>query len=39
MPIKTFLAKRRQRIIDGSNHEISDFAAYLDELLAFVGVP
>lgn len=28
----------RQRIIDGSNHEISDFAAYLDELLAFCGV-
>lgn len=28
----------RQRIIDGSNHEISDFAAYLDEVLAFCGV-
>ena len=28
----------RQRIIDGSNHEISDFAAHLDEVLAFCGV-
>jgi hypothetical protein len=28
----------RQRIIDGSDHEISDFAAYLDEVLAFCGV-
>lgn len=28
----------RQRIIDGSNHEISDFAAYLDEVLGFCGV-
>ena len=28
----------RQRIIDGSNHEISDFAAYLDEVLAFCGI-
>lgn len=28
----------RQRIIDGSNHEISDFAAYLGDLLAFCGV-
>ena len=28
----------RQRIIDGSDHEISDFLAYLDEVLAFCGV-
>ncbi len=28
----------RQRIIDGSNHEISDFGAYLDEVLDFCGV-
>jgi hypothetical protein len=28
----------RQRIIDGSNHEISDFAAYIDEVLAFCGI-
>ena len=28
----------RQQIIDGSNHEISDFGAYLDEVLAFCGV-
>ena len=28
----------RQRIIDGSNHEISDFAAHLDEVLAFCGI-
>ena len=28
----------RQRIIGGSNHELSDFAAYLDEVLAFCGV-
>lgn len=28
----------RQRIIDGSDHEISDFAAYIDQVLAFCGV-
>lgn len=28
----------RQRIIDGSDHQISDFASYLDEVLAFCGV-
>lgn len=28
----------RQRIIEGSDHEISDFAAYLDEVLAFCGI-
>jgi predicted esterase YcpF (UPF0227 family) len=28
----------RQRIIDGSDHPISDFANYLDEVLAFCGV-
>lgn len=28
----------RQRIIDGSDHQIGDFADYLDEVLAFCGV-
>lgn len=28
----------RQRIIEGSSHEIGDFAAYLDEVLGFCGV-
>ena len=28
----------RQRIIEGSNHEIGDFAVYLDEVLGFCGV-
>ena len=28
----------RQRIIEGSDHEISDFAAYLDDVLDFCGV-
>jgi hypothetical protein len=28
----------RQRVIDGSNHEIGDFAAYLDEVLGFCGI-
>ncbi len=28
----------RQRIIEGSNHEIADFAAYLGEVLSFCGV-
>ena len=31
-------ASCRQRIIDGSNHELTDFAAYLDEVLGFCGV-
>jgi predicted esterase YcpF (UPF0227 family) len=28
----------RQRVIEGSDHELSDFAACLDEVLAFCGV-
>jgi uncharacterized protein len=28
----------RQHLIQGSNHEISDFATYADEVLAFCGV-
>jgi predicted esterase YcpF (UPF0227 family) len=28
----------RQRVIQGSNHELSDFAACIDEVLAFCGV-
>jgi len=28
----------RQRIIDGSDHQISDFAVYIDEVLAFCGL-
>jgi len=28
----------RQRIIDGSNHQITDFAVYLDEVLGFCGI-
>jgi predicted esterase YcpF (UPF0227 family)/prolyl-tRNA editing enzyme YbaK/EbsC (Cys-tRNA(Pro) deacylase) len=28
----------RQRIIDGSSHELADFASHLDEVLAFCGV-
>lgn len=31
-------AGSRQRIIDGSNHEISDFADYIDEVLSFCGI-
>jgi hypothetical protein len=27
-----------QHVIEGSNHEISDFAQYLDEVLAFCGI-
>jgi predicted esterase YcpF (UPF0227 family) len=27
------------RVIDGSDHEISDFAAYMDEVLRFCAVP
>jgi predicted esterase YcpF (UPF0227 family) len=38
---RTMVAKYagcRQRVIAGSNHEISDFAQYLDEVLAFCGI-
>jgi hypothetical protein len=28
----------RQRIVEGSDHQLSDFAAYLGEVLAFCGV-
>ncbi len=28
----------RQRVIEGSDHQISDFAAYLDEVLEFCGI-
>lgn len=28
----------RQRVIEGSNHELSDFALYMDEVLEFCGV-
>lgn len=28
----------RQRIIEGSDHQITDFAGYLDEALAFCGI-
>lgn len=28
----------RQHVIDGSDHQISDFARYLDEVLAFCGI-
>jgi uncharacterized protein len=28
----------RQRVIEGSDHQIQDFARYLDEVLAFCGV-
>ena len=28
----------RQRVIDGSDHELSDFARYMDEVLAFCGI-
>jgi hypothetical protein len=30
-------AGARQRIIAGSDHELSDFAQYLDDVLAFCG--
>lgn len=40
---RTMVAKyagARQRVIEGSNHELSDFALYLDDVLAFCdGVP
>lgn len=29
----------RHRIIEGSDHGISDFAQYMDEVLAFCGIP
>ena len=28
----------RQRVIEGTNHELSDFAQYVDEVLAFCGI-
>lgn len=28
----------RQRVIEGSNHELSDFAQYVDEVLSFCGI-
>jgi len=28
----------RQRVIEGSDHELSDFAQYANEVLAFCGV-
>ena len=28
----------RHRVVEGSDHGLSDFAAYLDEVLAFAGV-
>lgn len=31
-------AGARQRVIEGSNHELSDFAQYMDEVLGFCGV-
>jgi len=37
---RTMIAKyrgARQRLIDGSNHELSDFETYIDEVLAFCG--
>jgi predicted esterase YcpF (UPF0227 family) len=38
---RTMVAKYagcRQRVIEGSDHQIQDFADYLDEVLAFCGV-
>jgi predicted esterase YcpF (UPF0227 family) len=29
----------RHRVIEGSDHGLSDFAAHLDEVLAFAGLP
>lgn len=29
----------RQRVIEGSNHELSDFDRHIDEVLAFCGIP
>jgi predicted esterase YcpF (UPF0227 family) len=31
-------AGARQRVIEGSNHELSDFALYMDEVLDFCGI-
>lgn len=31
-------AGARQRVIEGSNHELADFASYLDEVLEFCGM-
>lgn len=38
---RTMVAKytgARQHVIDGSNHELTDFATYIDEVLAFCGM-
>lgn len=38
---RTMVAKyrgARQRIVEGSNHELTDFAAYADEVLEFCGI-
>jgi predicted esterase YcpF (UPF0227 family) len=38
---RTMLAKyvgARQHVIEGSNHELTDFASYIDEVLAFCGI-
>lgn len=34
----THCAGARHRVIEGSDHGLSDFAAYMDEVLAFCGV-
>jgi predicted esterase YcpF (UPF0227 family) len=31
-------AEARQRVVDGSDHELSDFERYIDEVLQFCGV-
>lgn len=39
---RTMVAKydgARHKVIQGSDHQITDFAQYLDEVLAFCGVP
>jgi predicted esterase YcpF (UPF0227 family) len=38
---RTMVAKyqgARQRVIEGGNHELSDFAQYVDEVLSFCGI-
>ena len=38
---RTMVAKyhgARQRVIEGSNHELSDFAQYVDEVISFCGL-
>lgn len=38
---RTMVAKyqgARQRVVPGSNHELSDFAQYVDEVLSFCGI-